>query len=70
LKPNDEKYQEAQKLVSTTGCAKQNEVLTECLKRNQKDWRQCKVILLKIQNETMDLNNCLKSRQGSGTFDK
>lgn len=45
IKPTDDNYQQAQNVLSQTGCAQQNNKLTECLNRHQKDWRQCKVKL-------------------------
>lgn len=43
IKETDSNYEASLKLVAKTGCLEENKVLSECLKRTHKDWRQCKV---------------------------
>lgn len=44
IKPGDDSYELANKLVKDTGCTQQNDALTQCLKATRKNWALCQVL--------------------------
>lgn len=40
-----------QRVVGSTGCANENNALTDCLKKHKKDWRHCAVLLSLYRNK-------------------
>ena len=43
IREEDDNYQKSQELVKKDGCLHENNVLSDCLKIYDKDWRKCKV---------------------------
>ena len=52
IKESDKRYNSMQEHVSKSGCALQNDLLTQCLSLSNQDFRKC-------MKETEDLKQCL-----------